>query len=61
MKSMPNDSYVPNVLYNTNIIYISNPAKGFCICIVTTISLKLKLECLGFCSTPAHPAGRVQL
>lgn len=29
MKSMPNDSYVPNVLYNTNIIYISILQKVF--------------------------------
>jgi len=61
MKSMPNDSYVSSVLYNTNIINISNPTKGFYICIVTAGSMKLRVEGLQFCSTPAHPAERVQL
>lgn len=62
MKLMPDDSYVPNVLYNTNAINISNPAKGFCICIVTEGSTKLRLHtALGLCSTPASPDERSQL
>lgn len=61
MKPMPNDSYVPNVLYNTNVINISNPAKGICICTVTVGSGKLRAECLRFCRWPACPAEKAQL